>query len=79
MSGQMPLGIELSATTAIARGDSRVDQCAWCGALVCWSTARPDGPKRLAICPACGHDPAEWWRQRVPVGPFKKGEGPDAV
>jgi hypothetical protein len=79
---QLPLDVRLEPTIAMREGDSRVDQCAWCGLLACHETAQGlartaalrRGAKRtrarLGACPACGR--TEWWPQDMPVGPFRR-------
>lgn len=46
--------VELAPTPAMVAGESVVDQCAWCGSLVCHDVERD-----LGDCPAW----PEWWRQ----------------
>lgn len=60
-----PDSLVLQATISWSAGKSQVDQCSWCGTLVCHDMERKLGP-----CPACGT--AEWWTQQLPVGPFQK-------
>lgn len=52
----LPLDVELVPTPAMRKGQSRVDQCSWCGLLVCG-----DAGVKLGACPACGCE--QWWRQ----------------
>lgn len=53
------------------RGLAWVAQCAQCGLLaaVVGGLGDDPAPTRLGACPACGH--GRWWRQRLPVGPFR--------
>lgn len=62
----MTARVVLEPTIALAAGEGRVEQCAWCGALVC--TTGIANPRKLGPCPACGN--AHWWRQTFPVGSF---------
>lgn len=66
--------VDLHPTIAIAEGASVVDQCGWCGTLVC----RPGGgtldvKARMGTCPACGRD-ARWSRQQLGTGPFRPAD-----
>lgn len=61
-------GLELEPTPAMLTGDAKVSQCAGCGLLVCTTSASPK--RHLGACPAC--DGQTWWRQTLPVGPFRK-------
>jgi hypothetical protein len=68
---ELPIDVELRPTPAMRSGKSRVDQCSWCGTLVCVDTARA----ALGACPVCGCE--KWWKQdRAPFdrshwsGPF---------
>lgn len=66
MTAQLALpGLELVPTIAMGRGDSHVQQCAQCGLLA----YVPQRRARLGACPSCGS--GTWWRQDVPVGPFR--------
>lgn len=61
----LPLGVTLKHTIASKRGQQWVEQCAWCGSLVCVSSsANLPKSQSLGPCPACGG--TEWWLQRVP-------------
>lgn len=69
-------GVALKHTVASKRGTQWVEQCAWCGTLVC-VVKRSDEqqPQQLGPCPACGK--ASWWFQHVPpdgIGMFKLEE-----
>ncbi len=57
---------QLGLTEALRRGEGRVEQCSWCGLLAATSRS---GTAKLGPCPDCGC--ATWWRQEVPVGPFR--------
>ena len=59
-------GIELRPTIAMQRGDAHVTQCAQCGLLVYVPLRRAN----LGACPSCGG--STWWRQHLPVGPFRE-------
>lgn len=61
-----PKSIIVRATIAIERGDACVVQCSWCGLLVC-----SDTKVELGLCPVGHVEPHSWWRQEVPVGPFR--------
>ena len=65
-----PLRVTLDPTNAMLAGESVVDQCSWCGTLVEHEAQIP-----LNACPACGD--TKWWRQALPVGPFKAKEPTD--
>lgn len=76
MTGQLALDlfpdVDLQPTIAIAQGTSTIDQCGYCGTLVC----RPGSSSapifgRMGPCPACRQD-AGWSRQPLGVGPFKR-------
>lgn len=56
------LGLELSPTIAMRRGDQLVYQCAECGLLAVQTNLAP-GP--LGDCPACAH--RGWWQQHIPT------------
>lgn len=57
------LGLTLTPTIAMRRGQQQIYQCAWCGLLAVQTDLAP-GP--LAACPACGRGP-NWWKQTLPV------------
>jgi hypothetical protein len=66
---ELPLDIEIRPTISMQRGESRVDQCSWCGLLVCHQK------RKLGACPACGSE--RWWPEKRPsldgahwCGPF---------
>lgn len=66
----LPLDVRIVPTPAMRKGESRVDQCSWCGLLTC-----VDAAVKLGACPGCGCE--KWWRQdRAPfdrshwAGPF---------
>lgn len=58
------VGLEITPTIAMQRGEQVVHQCAWCGAVVVWH----QGGFRTALkdCPACDRNQG-WWEQRLPV------------
>lgn len=67
---ELPMDVRVVPTPAMRKGRSAVDQCSWCGLLVC-----RDAGATLGACPACGCE--RWWRQdRAPFdrshwsGPF---------
>ena len=62
----MSVKVALTHTEATRQGETKIDQCSNCGALVAWEPRRR---KVLGTCPSCGA--SHWWRQRLPVGPFK--------
>lgn len=64
----VPTGYQLDLTNAMRNGESRVEQCSWCGLLA--ATTDLAAPAKLGTCPACGY--GTWWRQEVPVGPFSE-------
>lgn len=74
-------GLELKQTIASKRGQQWVEQCAWCGTLVCVSSSGAERVTRgqLGACPACGQTKHGWSLQHVPedgLGMFKLEEAP---
>ncbi len=72
------LGLHVAPTVAMSRGRSWVEQCARCGCLVAVASSPLLAPvTQLGSCPCCGG--TEWWRQRVPVGPFHAAWAPHLI
>ena len=78
--GMVSLQLELFPDMAIVAtpadrkaGGTRLEQCSNCGLLVaapdCGQYLRTDA---LGTCPRCTR--RSWWRQTLPVGPFKPNE-----
>jgi hypothetical protein len=67
--------VSIEPTIALAQGDSVLDQCGYCGTLVCRpSGAAVDITARMGACPACGQTKHGWSRQTLGIGPFKKAD-----
>lgn len=64
------LGLQLTPTVAMRRGQQQVYQCTECGTVVVQSSVTA-GP--LGACPACGH--SAWSLQRLPVAGLSQGGG----
>lgn len=73
----LPLGVTLKHTVASRRNQQWVEQCAWCGTLVCVSNGAGRAKSEpLGPCPACGC--ANWVLQYVPsdgLGMFRIEKG----
>ena len=71
MTDKPSLGLELNPTPAMRAGRARVEGCRNCGAIV-YVTGGQGRPDVLGACPVCGR--SSWYRERLPVGPFRKEE-----
>lgn len=65
------LGLEVTPTVAMRRGQQMVFQCSHCGTVVVQSSLAPG---ELGACPACGT--TRWWKQRLPVAGLSDPAGP---
>ena len=66
--------LEVAPTEAMRRGDASVWQCASCGSVLYRPSGLAQVKKKLGACPACAG--ATWWRQELPVGPFRARSQP---
>jgi hypothetical protein len=65
------LGLEVSPTIAMRRGEQAVFQCSECGSVVVQSSLANGA---LGPCPACRRD-CGWWRQQLPVAGLRERKG----
>jgi hypothetical protein len=74
MTAQLAMEFEIVPTIAMRAGEQYVVQCSWCGTLVCVPSTSEGNivpPESLRDCPACDSPTGSWWRQSLPVGPFR--------
>lgn len=85
MEGLTPLfdleavGLGLTPTEAMRKGEQVVQQCAWCGAVVVW--IKGGFRTGLGLCPACGRDGggkesgrSTWWGETLPVAGLHRAD-----